>query len=99
MVKTRAADRSRSEDDFQRAAAMAEAEAGRHRWFEMSPTEQARAIYDKLRKIDASRATAMPAKPVGPGRFRVAGQPTKRQIQSTPANPSTGASGATISRD
>jgi hypothetical protein len=49
------------EDDFQRAAANAKAEAGGH-WSKMPTSEQAKAIYVQLRRIDALRASAtMPA--------------------------------------
>lgn len=43
-------------DDFQRAAAAAEALAGKVRWSEMTPREQTEAIYAELRRIDAVSA-------------------------------------------
>lgn len=98
MAKARAADGSHSDDDFQCAATRAETEAGRLRWFEMSPTEQARAIYDELRKIDASRAMAMPIQPARSGRFRVAGEPTKRRNKAILGKPSARAPAAPASR-
>ena len=54
-------------DDFQRAAAEAETKAGKRMWFEMSPSEQTRAIYAQLRQIDADRAVAMAFSPGRPG--------------------------------
>ncbi len=65
-------------DDFQRAAAEAEAKAGKRAWFEMSPSEQTRAIYAQLRRIDADRATAIAFCPGRPGRYRVAGETVRR---------------------
>jgi hypothetical protein len=65
-------------DDFQRAAAEAETKAGERGWFEMSPSEQTRAIYAQLRRIDADRAAAMAFSPGRPGRYRVAGETARR---------------------
>jgi hypothetical protein len=65
-------------DEFQRAAAEAEAKAGKRAWFEMSPSEQTRAIYAQLRRIDADRAAAMAFGPGRPGRYRVAGETVRR---------------------
>jgi predicted secreted hydrolase len=48
----------KQQDDFQRAAATARAEAGDD-WFEMPFREQAHAIYAQLRQIDAARALTM----------------------------------------
>jgi hypothetical protein len=44
-------------DDFQRAADEARAEAGNN-WYEMPTREQAQAIYARLRRIDTLRASA-----------------------------------------
>jgi hypothetical protein len=65
-------------NDFQRAAAEAEAKIGTSAWFEMTPTEQTRAIYAALRRIDAARALAISFKPGRRGRFRVAGETTAK---------------------
>jgi hypothetical protein len=65
-------------DDFLRAAAEAETKAGKRAWFEMSPSEQTRAIYAQLRRIDADRAAAMAFSPGHPGRYRVAGETARR---------------------
>jgi hypothetical protein len=43
-------------DDFQRAAAAAELQAGKRGWSELPLSEQARVIYAQLRRIDADRA-------------------------------------------
>lgn len=48
------------EDDFQRAAANARTEAGDN-WSKMRTSEQAKAIYAQLRRIDALRALAIMA--------------------------------------
>lgn len=48
-----------SDDDFQRAVTAAEAETGKSGWPAMSLSEQARAIYEHLRAIDAERATSL----------------------------------------
>jgi hypothetical protein len=45
-------------DDFQRAAAEAEALAGTSAWWQLSPKERARAIYAQLRHIDAEHAAS-----------------------------------------
>jgi hypothetical protein len=65
-------------NDFQRAAAEAEAKVGTSAWFEMTPTEQIKAIYAALRRIDAARASAISFKPGRRGRFRVAGEATAK---------------------
>jgi hypothetical protein len=65
-------------NDFQRAAAEAEAKVGTSTWFEMTPTEQIKAIYAALRRIDAVRAAAISFKPRPRGRFRVAGEATTK---------------------
>lgn len=57
-------------DDFQRAAAAAEAEVGRRIWWELSFAEQTEAIYLQLRRIDAERTAAMSR---GPHRSRLRG--------------------------
>ena len=57
---------------FQQAVAAAEAEAGKHRWPEMSPAEQTRKIYAQLRRIDAQRAEVMAFHPGVRGRYRAA---------------------------
>jgi len=59
MVEDGPSDSSRSDDDFQRAAAAAEAEAGKPGWLMMPPSERARAIYESLRRIDAERAGSL----------------------------------------
>jgi hypothetical protein len=69
-------------DDFQRAAAEAEAETSGRAWFEMSLSEQTRAIYARLQQIDAARAAAMAFNPGRPGRFRVAGERTRRIVNA-----------------
>jgi hypothetical protein len=46
-------------DDFQRAAAAAQNEAGLRNWYEMLPSEQTASIYSHLRQIDAARAKAL----------------------------------------
>jgi hypothetical protein len=76
-------------DDFQRAAAEAEANAGKRAWLEMSPAEQTRAIYAKLRRIDADHAAAMAFSPGRPGRYRVAGETVRRRAAEvrSPARP------------
>lgn len=79
MVSSRpAAVSNTSIDDFQRAAAEAEAEAGQRAWYEMTVSEQTRAIYARLQRIDAARAALMSFNPGPHGRFRVAGERTKR---------------------
>lgn len=75
-------------DDFQRAAAGAEEEAGKRRWCEMFPMERTRAIYSSLRRIDAERVSLrrIDAERVVSlhfiagrhGRFPVAGESTNR---------------------
>ena len=65
-------------DDFQRAAAGAEVSAGKHAWFKMSLSEQTRAIYAQLRRLDADRAEAIAFSPGRPGRYRVAGETVRR---------------------
>jgi len=60
-------------NDFQRAAAAAEADAG-ERWWGLEPAEQAAAIYDQLRRLDAERVKALRFRPGRRGRFRVAGE-------------------------
>ena len=65
-------------NDFQRAAAEAEAKVGTSAWFEMTPTEQTKSIYTALRRIDAERASAISFKPGRRGRFRVAGEATAK---------------------
>ena len=60
-------------DDFQRAVAAAEAAAGKRGWFEMTLSEQTRAIYAQLRQIDAARAKAMAFVPQRRSNFRAAG--------------------------
>jgi hypothetical protein len=65
-------------DDFLRAAAEAETKAGKRAWFEMSPSEQTRAIYAQLRRLDADRAEAIAFSPGRPGRYRVAGETVRR---------------------
>jgi hypothetical protein len=54
----------KQQDDFQRAAATAKAEAGDD-WFEMPFREQAHAIYAQLRQIDAVRTLRMNAQAEG----------------------------------
>jgi hypothetical protein len=71
MAKSRATPASNSPaDDFQRAAATAEAEVGRRIWWELSFAEQTEAIYLHLRRIDAERMAAMSR---GPQRSRLRG--------------------------
>jgi hypothetical protein len=65
-------------NDFQRAAAEAEAKVGKSAWFEMTPTGQATAIYAALRRIDAARASAISVKSGRRSRFRVAGEATTK---------------------
>jgi len=64
--------------DFQRAAARAQSEMG-ERWWQLQPAEQTAAIYSHLRLLDAARAKAMKFRPGRPGRFRIAGEPTRRE--------------------
>jgi hypothetical protein len=45
-------------DDFQRAAAAAQGRYSQEEWTALPPREQARAIYDALRRIDAERVDA-----------------------------------------
>jgi hypothetical protein len=66
MAENRPSVQSQKEDDFQQAAREAEAEAGLPGWFEMSPSEQTRAIYSKLRRIDAARSGEAPRSNVVP---------------------------------
>jgi hypothetical protein len=65
-------------DDFQDAATGAEMEAGERGWSEMLPGERSRAIYSGLRRIDAKRVVALHFVAGPHGRFRVAGESTKR---------------------
>jgi hypothetical protein len=69
-------------DSFQRAVAAAQAEAGNGNWAEMSLSEQTRAIYAQLRRIDAERAKAIAFRPGPHGRYRVAGETVRRVGQS-----------------
>jgi len=63
-------DSAPSDDDFQRAAAAAEAKAGKTDWSIMPPSEQARAIYEHLRAIDAERAGSLVILPARRGRLQ-----------------------------
>jgi hypothetical protein len=65
-------------DDFQRAAAAAEAEVGLRIWWEMTLSEQTRAIYEHIRRMDTARAATLPPGPARVSRYRVAGGPTRR---------------------
>ena len=65
-------------NDFQRAAAAAEAAAGKLGWFAMSLAEQTRAIYAQLRQIDSARAKSMAFAQSRRGRSRAAGEATRR---------------------
>jgi len=62
--------RSQSDDDFQRAVAAAQAETGKSGWSAMPPSEQARAIYEHLRAIDAERAASLFILPARRGDLR-----------------------------
>jgi hypothetical protein len=64
-------------DDFQRAAAEAEALAGTSAWWQLSPKERARAIYAQLRRIDAEHA-ASPVAHGSDGRRRGADKSVRR---------------------
>lgn len=50
---------ARSSDDFQTAAVVAQARCGEARWTAMTVSEQAKAIYLELQKIDNARAKAL----------------------------------------
>ena len=63
-------DSSESDDDFQRAAAAAEAEIGESGWSLMSSSEQGRAIYAHLRRIDADHTASLFILPAHRDRFR-----------------------------
>jgi hypothetical protein len=65
-------------DDFQRAAAAAEAEVGRRIWWELSFAEQTEAIYLHLRRMDAERTAAMSRGPQRRAGVRVSGPPIGR---------------------
>jgi hypothetical protein len=67
---------SSSDDDFQRAAAASEAEAGKVAWSIMPPSEQARAIYQQLKAIDAERAGSLVILPARRGRGQAKTNPS-----------------------
>jgi hypothetical protein len=57
MLKPLASDQpDNPADDFQRAAAAAEMQAGKRVWSELQLSERSRVIYAQLRRIDADRA-------------------------------------------
>src|SRR5581483_7605750 len=66
-------------DDFQDAAAAAAASAANH-WWELEAAEQASAIYEQLRRLDAKRAKALRFRAGPRGRFRVAGESIRRKL-------------------
>ena len=65
-------------NDFQHAAAAAQVGAA-DRWWELDPAEQASAIYEQLRQLDAARAKALRFEAGPRGRFRVAGEAIRRK--------------------
>lgn len=67
-------------DDFQRAAAAAEAQAGGRWWLAMTPRERSLTIYAQLRRLDEERAAALSSVPGPRSRFRVAREPTRRSV-------------------
>jgi len=69
MDENRPSHGSPGDDDFQRAAAAAEAKIGKTDWSIMPPTEQARAIYEHLKAIDAERAASVVIHPARRGRL------------------------------
>ena len=70
MVEDGPLDSSRDNDDFQRAATAAEAEAGKSGWSMMPPSERTRAIYAYLRRIDAEHAKSLVLLPARRGRLQ-----------------------------
>ena len=69
-------------DEFQQAAAAAEAAAG-SQWWEMRPAEQTALIYRHLRQIDAARAEALSFRAGRRGRYRTAGEPVGRRVMAS----------------
>jgi hypothetical protein len=65
-------------DDFQLAAAAAEAECGQRVWWEMTLSEQTRAIYSQIRRMDEARAAKLQPATGRISRYRVAGASTRR---------------------
>lgn len=80
-------DSSQSDDDFQRAVAAAEAEIGKSGWSIMSSSEQGRAIYAHLRRIDAERVGSLFIFPAHRSRLRAKGNASVVSSRHRPAPP------------
>jgi hypothetical protein len=80
-------DSAESDDDFQRAAAAAEAEIGNSGWSMMSSSEQGRAIYAQLRRIDADHTASLFILPVHRDRLRAKADTSVVSYRHRPAPP------------